>query len=96
MDTALFRYPFRVRVQGDKAVVMDLHGTDYFCHVFHYPGFRYFASFGKRGEAPEEMLSAENIRWHGQSGADQRYFPGGFNLSNVDVLLVYSFSYVNC
>jgi hypothetical protein len=44
---------------------MDLHGTDYFCHVFHYPGFRYFASFGKRGEAPEEMLSAENIRWHG-------------------------------
>lgn len=67
LDTALFRYPFRVRVQGDKAVVMDLHGTDYFCHVFHYPGFRYFASFGKRGEAPEEMLSAENIRWHGQS-----------------------------
>ena len=60
LDTALFRYPFRVRVQGDKAVVMDLHGTDYFCHVFHYPGFRYFASFGKRGEAPEEMLSAEN------------------------------------
>lgn len=59
LDTALFRYPFRVRVQGDKAVVMDLHGTDYFCHVFHYPGFRYFASFGKRGEAPEEMLSAE-------------------------------------
>lgn len=37
LDTALFRYPFRVRVQGDKAVVMDLHGTDYFCHVFHYP-----------------------------------------------------------
>lgn len=30
LDTALFRYPFRVRVQGDKAVVMDLHGTDYF------------------------------------------------------------------
>ena len=24
LDTALFRYPFRVRVQGDKAVVMDL------------------------------------------------------------------------
>lgn len=33
LDTALFRYPFRVRVQGDKAVVMDLHGTDYFCLV---------------------------------------------------------------
>lgn len=36
LDTALFRYPFRIRVQGDKAVVMDLHGTDYFCHAFHY------------------------------------------------------------
>lgn len=59
LDTALFRYPFRIRVQGDKAVVMDLHGTDYFCHAFHYPDFRYLSSFGKRGEAPKEMLSAE-------------------------------------
>lgn len=31
LDTALFRYPFRIRVQEGKAVVMDLHGTDYFC-----------------------------------------------------------------
>ena len=58
LDTALFRYPFRVRVQGDKAVVMDLHGTDYFA-MFPLSGFPLFASFGKRGEAPEEMLSAE-------------------------------------
>lgn len=63
LDTVLFRYPFRIRVQGDKAVVMDLHGTDYFCHLFRYPDFHYLSAFGKRGEAPEEMLSAENVRW---------------------------------
>ncbi|WP_455966878.1 BF3164 family lipoprotein [Bacteroides fluxus] len=65
--TALFRYPFRIRVQGDRAVVMDLHGQETFFHLFHYPDFSYLSSFGKRGEAPEEMLSAENIRWNGQS-----------------------------
>lgn len=67
LDTALFRYPFRIRVQGDKAVVMDLHGTDYFCHAFSYPDFRYTSSFGKRGESPAEQISVENIRWHGES-----------------------------
>ena len=25
LDTALFRCPFRIRVEGDKAIVMDLH-----------------------------------------------------------------------
>lgn len=65
LDTALFRYPYRVRVQDDKAVVLDLHGTEYFFHAFHYPDFHYLFSFGKRGDAPEEMLSAENLRWNG-------------------------------
>lgn len=65
LDTALFRYPYRVRVQGNDAVVLDLHGTDYFFHVFRYPDFHYLSSFGKRGDAPEEMLSAENLRWNG-------------------------------
>ena len=65
LDSALFRYPYRVRVQDDKAVVFDLHGTEYFFHAFHYPGFHYLSSFGKRGDAPEEMLSAENLRWNG-------------------------------
>ena len=65
LDTALFRYPYRIRVQGDKAVVLDLHGTEHFFHAFRYPGFQYLSSFGKRGDAPEEMLSAENIRWNG-------------------------------
>lgn len=65
VDTALFRYPFRIRVYQDVAVVLDLHGTDHFCHAFTYPDFRYLSSFGKRGEAPQELLSAENIRWAG-------------------------------
>ena len=65
LDTALFHYPYRVRVQGDKAIVMDLHGTDCFFHAFRYPDFHYLSSFGRRGDAPEEMLSAENLRWNG-------------------------------
>ena len=32
LDTALFRCPFRIRVEGDKAIVMDLHGIDYYAH----------------------------------------------------------------
>ncbi len=67
LDTALFRYPFRVRVQGDKAVVMDLHGADYFCHIFHYRDFHYLLSFGKHGEAPDEQISIQNIRWNGEN-----------------------------
>ena len=67
LDTALFRYPFRIRVQGDMAVVMDLHGTDCFCHAFSYPEFHYISSFGKRGESPDEQISVENIRWYGES-----------------------------
>ena len=63
LDTALFRYPFRVQVQGDKAVVMDLHGTDYFCHVFHYPVSAILLRSASE-RAAKEMLS-ENIRWHG-------------------------------
>lgn len=66
LDTALFRYPFRVHVNGNRAAVLDLHGTDHYFHVFSYPEFHYLTSFGKRGEAPDEMLSAENIRWSGK------------------------------
>jgi hypothetical protein len=65
IDTALFRYPWRIRVNGDRAVVEDLHGPDYFFHLFSYPDFRYLSSFSKRGEGPEEMLQAENFRWEG-------------------------------
>ena len=49
LDTALFRCPFRIRVEGDKAIVMDLHGIDYYAHLFKYPGFQYLSSFGRLG-----------------------------------------------
>ena len=62
LDTALFRYPFRIRIEGDKAIVMDLHGADHYYHIFQYPGFKYLNSFGRRGDSPEEMLSADNVR----------------------------------
>lgn len=65
LDTALLRYPYRIRVNQNRAVVMDLHGTDYYFHLFTYPEFRYLSSFGKRGEGPDEVLIAENIRWNG-------------------------------
>lgn len=64
LDTALFRYPFRIRVEGDKAIVMDLHGIDYYAHMFQYPSFCYLSSFGRRGDSPAEMLSIENIRFY--------------------------------
>ena len=66
LDTAVFRYPFRIRVQDSMAVVLDLHGNDHFFQVFRYPEFSYVASFGKRGDSPDDMLSAENVRWNGQ------------------------------
>ncbi|WP_321481203.1 BF3164 family lipoprotein [uncultured Bacteroides sp.] len=69
LDTAIFRYPFRIRICGNKAVVMDLHNTDYYYHMFTYPEFTYLSSFGKKGEAPSEMLSADNIRFSNQHEA---------------------------
>ena len=39
LDTAVFRYPFRVRIVGNRAAVLDLHGPDHFVQVFSYPDF---------------------------------------------------------
>ena len=63
LDTVLLRYPFRVAVRDSIAVVMDLHNMDHFLHAFTYPGWKHLASFGKRGEGPEEMLSAETFQF---------------------------------
>lgn len=65
IDTALFRYAYRMRVQDDKAVILDLHNADYYYHVFTYPDFHYISSFGKRGEGPGESIYAANIRFAG-------------------------------
>ena len=37
LDTAVFRYPFRIRIEGGRAVVLDLHGADHFFQMFTYP-----------------------------------------------------------
>lgn len=67
LDTAIFRFPYRIRIQGDTVAILDLHVPDYFIQLFHYPDFSYIASLGKRGDSPEDMLSVENIRWDGNS-----------------------------
>ena len=51
LDTALLRYPFRIRIEGDRAIVMDLHGLDHYGHLFQYPSYQYLSSFGKRGDS---------------------------------------------
>lgn len=64
LDTVLFRYPYRVSVRDSIAVVMDLHNTDYFFHAFRYPAWEHITSFGKRGEGPEEILSAATFQFN--------------------------------
>ena len=61
LDTAIFKFPFRVQIEGDRAVVMDLHNADYYVHLFEYPSFRYLTSVAKRGESPTDMLSVDKI-----------------------------------
>lgn len=56
------RYPYRIRLVDTSLYLMDLHAVEYFCHQFAYPSMRYVRSYGKRGEGPEELLDAENIR----------------------------------
>lgn len=56
LDTALFRYPYRIKIIDSTAFIMDLHNADNYVHAFTYPGFKHRASFGKRGEGPEELI----------------------------------------
>lgn len=63
LDTILFRYPFRIVVREGIAIVMDLHNASHYLHAFTCPGWKHIASFGQRGEGPEEMLSAETFRF---------------------------------
>ena len=63
LDTALFRYPFRIAVKDGIAIIMALHNADCFFHAFSYPEWKYMTSFGKRGEGPEEMSSADCFRF---------------------------------
>ena len=66
-DSAYLRYAYRIRVEGDVAVVFDLHGSDYFCHAFTYPEFDYLSSFGTLGKGPEEIISGSDVRFLGKN-----------------------------
>jgi hypothetical protein len=57
------RYPFRIRQEDSTLFVMDLHGTDFFCHRFSYPDMQPKGSFARRGSGPEEFLDVENLRF---------------------------------
>lgn len=61
-DDIFLRYPYRVEIMDSLAVVLDLHPDSCFLHAFTYPEWRYVTSFGRRGEGPEEILSAERVR----------------------------------
>ena len=39
LDTALLRYPFRIRIEGDRVIVMDLHGLDHYDIYSNIPVF---------------------------------------------------------
>ncbi|MDD4489216.1 MAG: BF3164 family lipoprotein [Paludibacter sp.] len=57
------RYPFRIRQQDSILFVMDLHGTEFYCHRFSYPEMQAKGSFAPRGSGPSEFLDTENIRF---------------------------------
>lgn len=59
----MLRYPFRITVHDDVAIIMDLHNVDYFFHAFSYPEWKYLTSFGKRGDGPDDMTSADCLRY---------------------------------
>lgn len=64
LDTTLFRYPYRVAVKDGIAIILDTHNADYYYHAFKYPEWTYLISFGKRGEAPDEMLLGATLKFN--------------------------------
>lgn len=68
IDSLYLRYPFRIKHRDSIAMILDLHHPEYFYHLFSYPEFKHKYSFGKRGQAPSEILSAENFRFFCHKG----------------------------
>lgn len=61
-DTVHFRYPFKIRKKDSLLYILDLHGPDFYCHTFKFPGMNLENSYGHKGNGPEEFLRVENIR----------------------------------
>ena len=64
VDTFFLRYPYRIAVKDDIIIIMDLHPADDYFHAFSLPERTHIASFGRRGQGGDEMLSAENFRFN--------------------------------
>ena len=65
LDSVFFRYPYRLEVRGDRVVIEDLHGPDYYYHLFSYLDFRYLYSFGHRGVGLVVVLTVVDLFWNG-------------------------------
>lgn len=63
IDSVFFRFPYRVTAKDSIAIIMDLHNDSHYFYSFTYPDWKPIAPFGKRGEGPEEMLSAEMFQF---------------------------------
>lgn len=66
IDDELMRYPYRIRQRGDYVYVLDLHGSENFCHLFHKDNLTSVASFAPRGNGPQEVLQALCIEVHSE------------------------------
>ncbi len=62
LDSVYMRYPFRILSSGSGVYILDLHGPDFYCHLFNSQNLHVQQSFAPRGNGPEDFLSAENIR----------------------------------
>lgn len=62
LDQVQFRYPYRIRMYGNKLFIMDLHGDENYIYTFSYPDLHYLRTYGKKGSGPNEILDCKNIR----------------------------------
>ncbi len=67
-DSLYLQYPYKIKHRDSTAMILDLHHPEYFYHLFSYPEFKHKYSFGKRGQAPSDILSAENFRFLSDEG----------------------------
>lgn len=61
-DSVFFRYPYRIDIKDSLAILLDLHNDSHFLYAFTFPDWQPITPFGKRGEGPDEILSAERMR----------------------------------
>lgn len=62
LDSVYLRYPFRIRQIDSLLYILDMHGTEYYCHTLTFPKMTQTSSFAVKGNGPEQFLSVENIR----------------------------------